>query len=674
MKRLSVIIVTYHSEGDIYDCLSSVWTNCDLPREDVEVIVVDNSPESDGMFGRLRGLYGDEVVLIHNTHNGGYGQGNNVGIRRATAPVVMIMNPDVRMVEPVFKTAVEAFETDSQLCLYGLKQKLSETQLSMSSFACTRTMNGYAYTLLDGICNRFNLFLPSLMYLQGSCFFLSKEKFEAVGMFDEDNFMYGEEDDITFRLRKHFGNHVKFNPHLHYLHLAFKRPPNLDYEKRMLEANIRLNGKNGCPPSKTIKEKLHNIRIRLWRERLKTLTGRGRNEPLCDMLKQFKTYLTGRLKANHENTVFYINPMSYRNSALYDYNLLSSLPEDLNITFFGNSQYDADTIPLVTFRPLFHYQLRKTKVGKALSYAWSLARVAASCLRHKPRIVHIQWTKFPWLDTLFLKAITRRHIRVVYTAHNVLPHADLGQKQKDTYRRYYQLLTHIIVHATATKQELVTQFDIDAHKVSVVPHGLIKIDHNPETVASLAKEWRDKLHGKIVFSTLGFQKSYKGVHLLTRLWSEEPLIKNNPDIHLIIAGKQFAPVDTTPLEGQEGVTIINRYIDDNEYMALSAITDVMLMPYLAISQSGVLISAINEHIPILVSDVGGLTDPLAIAPIGWNIGAPTCDNLRKAILDIVSHPDTINAIKHNDEAWQRLADAYSWKQIGKTTSTIYKEL
>ena len=276
MKRLSVIIVTYHSEKDIYDCLESVWKYCDLPHDDVEVVVVDNSPESDGMFSRLREAYGEEIVLIHNTHNGGYGQGNNVGIRRATAPVAMIMNPDVRLVEPVFKTAVETFERDPELCLYGMKQKLSDKVLSMSSFACTRMMNGYAYTLLDGICNRLNLFFPRFMYLQGSCFFLRKDKFEAVGMFDETNFMYGEEDDIAYRIRQRFGNHAKFNPNLHYLHLALRRTPDVKHEINMLEANAVLNEKKGYGRRKTLKNKLRNIRFRLWREQLKSLTGKGK--------------------------------------------------------------------------------------------------------------------------------------------------------------------------------------------------------------------------------------------------------------------------------------------------------------------------------------------------------------------------------------------------------------
>ena len=40
MKKLSVIIVTYNSLGDIFDCLDSVFRFSDIPEDELEVIVV----------------------------------------------------------------------------------------------------------------------------------------------------------------------------------------------------------------------------------------------------------------------------------------------------------------------------------------------------------------------------------------------------------------------------------------------------------------------------------------------------------------------------------------------------------------------------------------------------------------------------------------------------------
>lgn len=262
MKRLSVIIVTYHSEHDIYDCLQSIEKYCDIPREELEIIVVDNSQESDDMFARLRQLHNDSLLLIHNTHNGGYGQGNNVGIRQSSSPVVLVMNPDVRLCEPIFKTALMAFENDSQLCIYGMKQMLSEKQNSPLSFDCSRQMNGYLIPFATTLCNKFDIFIPSCMFVAGSCFFVSKEKFEAVGLFDEDLFMYGEEDDIHYRLKKRFSPHFTYNPRLRYIHLVQDRPMSFNTEKRTIDSVVLSYKKKGVSPKSTCNNLIRNYRMR----------------------------------------------------------------------------------------------------------------------------------------------------------------------------------------------------------------------------------------------------------------------------------------------------------------------------------------------------------------------------------------------------------------------------
>lgn len=292
MKRLSIIIVTYNSEKDIYDCVSSIIRHADIPLSELEVIIVDNnSKEPDIMFEKLRGLYGEDIVLIKNTHNGGYGQGNNVGIHRATAPVILIMNPDVRLIGPMFKTAVEAFEKDSDLSVYGMKQMLSPTLPSSSSFICTYMLNGYLNTFLTGLCNRLDHYMPRYMHFSGSCFYIRKTFFEAIGLFDESIFMYGEEDDIHYRLRKAGYKKMVYNPNLKYIHLVKDRLPDLKYELKLVDVAIRQNEKKGYPASKTVKNRLRNARTLLFREYLRIKMGK-QDQTLYLMLKE----LTNNLK------------------------------------------------------------------------------------------------------------------------------------------------------------------------------------------------------------------------------------------------------------------------------------------------------------------------------------------------------------------------------------------
>ncbi len=292
MKRLSIVIVTYNSERDIYDCLASIRRYSDIPKEELEVIVVDNCSQNvDAVFSRLSETYGDDIVLVKNTMNGGYGQGNNVGIRRASASVVLIMNPDVRLMEPVFATALAAFDQNANLCMYGLKQMLSPTERSTNTFTCSYMMNGYVSTFLSGICNKLDVYLQKYMHFSGACFFVDKAKFERIGLFDESVFLYGEEEDIHYRFKHTIAeNAMVYNKHLRYIHLTKERAPDLKYEKTLVDVAVAHNRRKGYSARKTLENRLRNVRCLLLRERLRLMLGKN-DRTLYDMLTLLQRYI-----------------------------------------------------------------------------------------------------------------------------------------------------------------------------------------------------------------------------------------------------------------------------------------------------------------------------------------------------------------------------------------------
>ena len=276
MKRLSIIIVTYNSEHDIFDCVRSIQQYNDLQKDELELIVVDNkSNNPEPMFTALRQQWGDDIILISNDRNGGYGQGNNVGIRQASASVLLIMNPDVRLMEPVFKEAVEAFEREPRLTMLGMKQMFDEHHESPYSFTATYMMNGYLQTILSVLGNRTDCYLPRWMHFSGSCFFLSREKFLSVGLFDETNFMYGEEDDIHYRLYQRYGSSMRYMPRLHYIHPMHQRKPDVDYERKLVDVAIAMNEKKGYPRLRTVRNRLKNVELLIFFTRIKRLLGRS---------------------------------------------------------------------------------------------------------------------------------------------------------------------------------------------------------------------------------------------------------------------------------------------------------------------------------------------------------------------------------------------------------------
>ncbi len=291
MKRVSIIIVTYNSEKDIYDCVDSIRQHADIPLKEIELIIVDNnSQKPDIMFNRLRQQWGNDIILINNTHNGGYGQGNNVGIRNCSAPIILIMNPDVRLASPFFAKPLAAFEKRYNLIMYGMKQMYTNTLESNSSFCCTYMMNGYMRTLLEGLLNRLEWYQPRYQYFSGSCFYVRKSMFEVVGLFDESIFMYGEEDDIHYRLMQRFGTHFIYDKNIRYLHLTSERKPNADYEMKFLKVALVQNAKKGYSQAKTIRNFYRIYRTLYWRELIKVMFGKDKErlEMLKEMLKRIK--------------------------------------------------------------------------------------------------------------------------------------------------------------------------------------------------------------------------------------------------------------------------------------------------------------------------------------------------------------------------------------------------
>ena len=293
MKKVSIVIVTYRSEKDIYDCLAALFEWADIPRDELEVIVVDNnSPEAEPMFRGIRERYGDEIILINNSTNGGYGQGNNVGIRRASAPIVMIMNPDGRLNSHVFGTVLATFDRDPNVGIYGMTQMVSATRKSGTSFNTTHMTNGYLRILLTTLSNRFNWFVPSLMYVSGACFFIRRDSFSRAGLFDENIFMYGEEDDIWCRMRR-IGQKTVFDPSATYIHLTEQRQTTAAYERKMFEAVAFVNRKNGFSVLRSLREERRYLRVLRLRQWLRSL--RGERPYQLAVYAEYDNYLKQRI-------------------------------------------------------------------------------------------------------------------------------------------------------------------------------------------------------------------------------------------------------------------------------------------------------------------------------------------------------------------------------------------
>lgn len=374
------------------------------------------------------------------------------------------------------------------------------------------------------------------------------------------------------------------------------------------------------------------------------------------------------------NNIFFIDPQSMGNLAEYDYSVTHEI--NCNIIYLCSKYYDYNINKKIKYIPIFSYNHKKNFVLKSGSYACSLIKLVFYIIKYKPNLIHIQWFKIPSLDYLYWKVLKNiLHIPIVHTAHNVLPH-NTGNKYKEIYGKIYsQLLDKIIVHNEKTKIELINLFNLSKDKIIVIRHGLLNMKYNVEEYNKflLDNPYNDAIKDKIVFTSLGEQSWYKGSDIIIDVWNSTPELNQSDKCCLVIAGK-FDGIDFKKIESTKNVIIKNNRISNEEYMFWLKHTAAYLLPYRVISQSGALLTTLAAHIPIVVSNVGGLNEPLNVAEVGWNIGNANPENLRKTLLSILYAPHIIELIKNNIKSWNSIEDFYDWEQISKQTESLYYEM
>ncbi len=210
--KLSIIIVNYNVRYFLEQCLLSVRKAItDIPSE---VTVVDNQ-SVDGSAAMVREKF-PWVQLIVNTSNLGYSAANNMALRKVQGEYVVLLNPDTLVQEDTFRKCIAFMECHPDSGAMGVKmidgkgRFLPESKRSLptpavaffkifgfsSLFPASRLFGRYYLGHLDPDA------VHKVEILTGAFMFMRRSALEAVGLLDEDFFMYGEDIDLSYRLIK----------------------------------------------------------------------------------------------------------------------------------------------------------------------------------------------------------------------------------------------------------------------------------------------------------------------------------------------------------------------------------------------------------------------------------------------------------------------------------------
>ena len=234
MHELSICIVNWNVRELLKACLNSIFNN--TKGISFEVIVVDNA-SSDGSVDMVRKEF-PQVKLIANGSNAGFTRANNQALKIAQGRYVMFLNPDTELKGNSLATMVNFMHAHKDCAALGPKLLNSDGSLQRSCKTFPSLISMLFNALfLDSIFPRSKVFGGHFMAWwdfnhtrevdqpMGSALMVKKEVLDSAGWFDENIFIWFDEVDLCYRIKK-AGWKIYFTPDaqiIHHLSRSFKQ-------------------------------------------------------------------------------------------------------------------------------------------------------------------------------------------------------------------------------------------------------------------------------------------------------------------------------------------------------------------------------------------------------------------------------------------------------------------
>jgi N-acetylglucosaminyl-diphospho-decaprenol L-rhamnosyltransferase len=202
MPTVSIVVVTYNSADTIAACISSV------PDED-EVVVVDQG-SSDDTIAVARRVRPNALIVRAGT-NRGFGAGCNLGAANASGSTVVFLNPDAALCDHAVRRLDAALARPG----VGLVGPAILDASGSTITRCRRWGTPWRDTVTLLVPDRLlpgswrqdvpgdtDVYITGgeVSYVQGACMAIRRDLFDEVGQFDEEFFLYSEEESLAYRL------------------------------------------------------------------------------------------------------------------------------------------------------------------------------------------------------------------------------------------------------------------------------------------------------------------------------------------------------------------------------------------------------------------------------------------------------------------------------------------
>jgi glycosyltransferase involved in cell wall biosynthesis len=283
----------------------------------------------------------------------------------------------------------------------------------------------------------------------------------------------------------------------------------------------------------------------------------------------------------------------------------------------------------------------------------------------KPDIIVLQW----WTSSiahmqLLLKmfAALLHKPKIIIEFHEVVDPFEesilpIRLYSKATGRLLRKNLDAYITHSESDKELVAKRYSIPPKKIHVIPHGLY--DQYGELLDIEEARKSLTIKDEFVILSFGLIRKYKGTPYLIRAFEQLPseILEKS---RLLIVGEIWE--DRKELLDQikaspfcDRITLVDEYVPDDKVNVYFSAADVVVLPYLRASQSGIAHIAMSFGKPVIVSEVGGLKESMVKYEGTFFVPPGDVDSIRKAILDRFGERKHYDA---PDQKWDRIINRY----------------
>ena len=265
--------------------------------------------------------------------------------------------------------------------------------------------------------------------------------------------------------------------------------------------------------------------------------------------------------------------------------------------------------------------------------------------------------------------------KVVLTIHDVTSFAK-NNKSVLISNLVYKLTDLILTHNQFSKDEIIKIDSSLQESIHIVPHGNYIPFINIQKDKKKSREYLDLPTEKIILLFFGMIKQVKGLDVL--LQSFKQVIEVNPDVILLIAGKpwenDFSFYKEIINKNNLADNIIShiKFIPHNHVEHYYCASDLVVLPYKKIYQSGVLMMSLSYERPVLVSDLPPLKEVIIDNENGFLFRSEDVTDLAEKLNLILSNKENLERVRKNGKAL--INEKFGWDKIGKLTKQAYQTL